>query len=317
MRPRSFSMQRMAGAGAGALVCLCLLYIIFVTIPAHASTGSRASALIPFDTGTASPTDTTTPSPTATSTPTATNTPSPTGTTNPTTTPGPSPSATRPVSPSPTTGATVGATATTSPAVGASPGASPATGATPTDTQATNTNQGPGSSFTQDNSTGDSSNSGDNPLVDALLIILLGGGASGLLVLLFVAVRIFLRRRLVPLPSPKLPPSGAAPWSRSPVGAQEQPDQSSPYAPMDDNPFYTPAGNSTPFPGAFNAAPTQMNTPPAWNQQPFPNTPPLLPGNVSADMMVVSNPYSQATPNQDSQQGQIVQQVPEEFSERW
>ena len=44
-----------------------------------------------------------------------------------------------------------------------------------------------------------------------------------------------------------------------------------------------------------------------------------IPGNVSADMMVVSDPYLRATPNQYqySQQGQIVQQMPGEFNERW
>jgi hypothetical protein len=184
----------------------------------------------------------------------------------------------------------VGATTATSPTVAVSPGASQTTGATPTDTSAAGINQGPGSSFTPDNSAGDSSNSADNPLVDALLIILLGAGSSGLIVLIFLGVRAFLRKRLIPLPSPKLPPSGAAPWSRSTVGVEAQPAQSSPYAPVDDNPFYQP---------------------------PMPVTPPLLPGNVSADMMVVSNPYLQAMPYQDSQQGQIVQQVPEEYPERW
>src|SRR5690348_4947419 len=187
-----FSLRYMTGASAVALVCCCLLYLIFLAVPAHASVGNGSvAALIPLDTSTPSPTDTTTPSPTVTDTPsptdtttpspTVTNTPSPSPT-NPTTTPVPSPSATRTVSPSPTTAAT------------------------PTSTQAAGTSQGPADSPTPAAQTDDSSQSGSNPLADALPLILVGLGAIVLLPLLFIPVRILLRKGLVPLPSPKLPP---------------------------------------------------------------------------------------------------------------
>ncbi|HEY6540044.1 MAG TPA: hypothetical protein VIZ18_03865, partial [Ktedonobacteraceae bacterium] len=245
-----------------------------------------------------------------------------------------------------------------------------------------------------------------------------------LLALCFIPVRIILRKRLVPLPSPKLPPSGAAPWSRAPVSAQGQPGQPFRYTQPGNVPFNTPSG--APFPGGFNAAPTLVNAPantwnnampagprppstppiaPAFsdyvnqaqpfrpfpapsaipttngyvgltqNQQPFPSTPPLppggqaayagnqpgpaasptppgdpsgnanqpgdsfnnttrkrlrrnglrtsgehtafgeqTPGEYSADMMVVSDPYLRAMLKQYSQKGQIVKQAPEETS---
>ena len=286
----------MAGASALALVCFCLLCIIFLTIPAHASVGSESSAaLTPLDTSTPSPTGTSTPSPTVTNTPsptvtitpspTVTNTPPPTVTntvypypTAPTTTPAPAPSATRYVFPSPTTAATVGAK--TSPTVAVSPGASPTIGATPASTLGASTNQGPGSSPTPANNVGDSSNSGSNPLADALPLILVGLGVIALLALLFIPVRIFLRKRLVPLPSPKLPPSGAAPWSRAPVSAQAQPVQPFPYAQAGNGSFYAPGSNGAPFPGGFNAMPTLANAPGAtWNAnaQPAGPYPPSMP----------------------------------------
>lgn len=141
----------------------------------------------------------------------------------------------------------------------ASPGASPTTGAIPTSTQASGTNQGPADSPTPANQTGDSSNSGSNSLTDALPLILTGLGVIALLALLFIPVRILLRKRLVPLPSPNLPPSGAAPWSRSPASAQAQSGQPFPYAQPGNDPFYTPDSNGAPFPGNFNAAPALAN----------------------------------------------------------
>lgn len=250
------------------------------------------------------------------------------------------------------------------------------------------------------------------------MLIVLGVIVLG--ALLFLPVRILLRKHLIPLPSPNLPPSGAAPWSRAPVNVQGQPGQPFLFAQAGNGSFNAPVG--APFPGGFNAAPTQANEPanlwnnatptasypqsaPAFpgyvnqaqplqpiptppvlpitngyagltqNQQPFPTTPPLLPGvqtayasnqpvpaagsvmpgepleNVnqpgdssnsvarkrlrrnglrpsgengafseqtsgkqSADRMVVSDPYLQALLGQNSQQGQIVKQAPEELT---
>lgn len=445
-------MQYATGASALALVGFCLLCIIFLTAPVHASVGNGHSAaqtpldVTPTDTNTPSPTVTTTPSPTVTTTPspTVTNTPSPTVTTTPsptvtntpsptvtstvypyptppTTTPAPSPTVTHNVFPSPTTTVTVGAKA--SPTVVASPGV------TATSTLGAGTNQGPTSSPTPANNSGDSSNTEANPLANALPLILAGLGVIALLALLYIPVRNLLRKRLVPLPSPKLPPSGAAPWSRAPVSALTQPGKPFPYAQPGHGPFYTPTNTGAPFPGSFNAAPTLANvpgnpwvmnatpvgqyspsTPPvvpafpgygtqaqpqtprpfpvppaiptthgygglAQDQQPFPTTPPFLPGaqvefterqpgppgsptpaaspagdttqpgnlfnnaartrlrrnalrtsgehmafgeqisgDISADMMVVSDPYLRAMLKQHSQKGQIVQQAPEESS---
>ena len=279
-RIRKFNVQYMAGASASALVCFCLLCIIFLTIPAHASVGSGYAAqtpldVTPTDTSTPSPTVTSTPSPTVTSTPsptvtstpspTVTNTPSPTVTntvypypTVPTTTPAPSPSATLNVFPSPTTAVTVGAKI--SPTVAASPGASPTSGAIPAATQGAGTGRGPVNAPTPAHNAGDSSNTGANPLANVLPLILIGLGVIALLGLLFLPVRILLRRRLVPLPSPNLPPSGAAPWSRAPVSV------------------------GAPFPGSFNAAPTLANAPAnLWNTNAtpagphLPSTPPVVP----------------------------------------
>jgi hypothetical protein len=85
-----------------------------------------------------------------------------------------------------------------------------------------------------------------------------------MLALLFLPVRTFLRKRLIPLPSPNLPPSGAAPWSRAPVNAQGQSGQPFPFAQPGNGPFNAPTG--APFPGGFNAAPTQANVPAnTWN----------------------------------------------------
>jgi hypothetical protein len=328
--------QYLAGVLALALTCLCLLCIIFFTAAAHASVGTGYhTAQMPHDpptvtstpsptvTSTPSPTITSTPSPTVTTTPTVTSTPSPTVTntptatsttypypTPPTTTPRPSPSATINVFPSPTTASTVGAK--TSPTVVASPGASPTGGATPTstntNTQGTRTNPGSGSPTPANNSS-DTSNQGANPLANILPFILIGLGVIVLLALLFIPARIILRKRLVPLPSPRVPPSGAAPWSRTP--ASPQPGQPFPFTQQQGNGFYpqplptTPFGPTTngyigltqsqsyqsfstpPVTPAWNAGNRQNSAPVAqsdrWllgeaqNQQPFPTTPPLIP----------------------------------------
>lgn len=100
--------------------------------------------------------------------------------------------------------------------------------------------------------------------------------------MLFILARNMLRKRLVPLPSPKLPPSGAAPWSRTPAPLSVQPGQPFPYAQTGNGPFNMPTG--TPFPGAFNAAPTLAHVAAnPWNDSATPagplppSTPPVAP----------------------------------------
>ncbi len=393
-RPRNFVVQYVAGALALALTSFCLLCIIFFTTAAQASVGSGyhtaqtplvitptdTSTPSPTVTNTPSPTVTTTPSPTVTNTPTVTSTPSPTVTntptptvtsttypypTAPTTTPAPSPSVTHNIFPSPTSASTVGAK--TSPTVVASPTSGATPTGTNTNTRGTGTNQGQGGSLTPASNSGDTSSSGTNPLADALPFILIGLGVIALLALLFIPARIILRKRMVPLPSPKLPPSGAAPWSRT--SASFQPDQPFPF---------TQQSNGL-YPQSFPAPPVVPTTNGyvglTQSQQPFPTTPPLIPkvqagyggnqpaqttspappdnpfagmhqpfdssypgarkrlrrnglratsdkiaipeqlsGKLSADMMVISDPYLRSMLKQYSQNGQTTKQTPEETS---
>jgi hypothetical protein len=51
---------------------------------------------------------------------------------------------------------------------------------------------------------------------------MIGLGSVALLGLLFISGWMIVRRRLLPMSSPKLPPSGAAPWSRTLISDQEE-----------------------------------------------------------------------------------------------
>jgi hypothetical protein len=408
LRPGNSIIHYIAGTLALALACFSLVCIISFTTAAHASVGSGyhnaqtpltatptdTSTPSPTVTSTPSPTVTTTPSPTVTSTPspTVTSTPSPTVTTTPsptaTTTPAPSPSATRNIFPSPTSSSTVAA--------------SPTSGATPTGTN-TNT-QGPGGSPTPANNPSDPSSQGTNPLANVLPFILICLGVIALLALLFIPARIMLRKRLVPIPSPKVPPSGAAPWTRTPTSSLPiQPiiqqahgifntSNSAPPVVPSTNGYFGPTQSQSyqsfstpPVVPTWNAGNRQNSGPvaqsDAWllgeaqNQPPIPTTPPLIPkvqaeyggnqpgqtispappgnpfigerqpfdssypearkrlrrnglhatgeqiaypeqisGELSTDMMVVSDPYLRAMLKQYSQKGQTIKQAPEELS---
>lgn len=86
---------------------------------------------------------------------------------------------------------------------------------------------------------------------------MIGLGVMGLLALLFILARTTLRERLVPLPSPKVPASGAAPWSRTPVSAR--PSGLFHFTQQGNAMFNAP--NTAPFTTSFNAAPTIANAP--------------------------------------------------------
>ncbi len=391
LRPGKAIIPYIAGALALALACFSLVCILFLTTAAHASVGSgyhnaqTPLAVTPTVTSTPSPTVTTTPSPTVTSTPsptvtttpspTVTSTPSPTVTTTPsptvtstpsptaTTTPAPSPTTTQNIFPSPTSPATVGAK--TSPTVVVSPTSGATPTGTNTSTQEIGTNQSPSSSPTPANNSSDPSSQGASPLATVLPFILIGLGVIALLALLSIPARIMLRKRLVPIPSPKVPPSGAAPWTRTPTSSLPIP----PSIQQSYGIFNTPNSLPTlaPLPNGYFGL-TQ-------NQPPIPTTPPLIPkvqaeykenqpgqtispappgnpfasanqpfdssypetrkrlrrnglratgeqiafpqqisGELSADMMVVSDPYLRTMLKQHSQKGQTVKQAPEELS---
>ena len=236
-RLREFSHRRNV-----IFMALCCSFLLFTVVGMlahlHATYAIKAD-ITPTVTQSITPTDTTTvtPSPTDTPSPTPTDTPSPTPSPTPTDTPSPTPTAT-PTSvptatptqpratpthqPGPTATSTVGnqilptptprvnATAT----AGASPTPTTANGsglpsATPmaTLTPGNSDNQ---NSTSPDNSTGDTNGKANTPL------LVLGGLAAGLLLL--IAVAIFLVRKLLnPVPEQaNLPPSGARPWSRTP-----------------------------------------------------------------------------------------------------
>jgi hypothetical protein len=110
----------------------------------------------------------------------------------------------------------------------------------------------------------------------------MGLGGVVLLALLSIPARIILRKRLVPIPSPKLPPSGAAPWRRTRAGGQL--DQFASFNAMPTvadvpsnawhngqvpgvHPLVTP-----PFIPTINGYAGLTQSP-----QPFPTTPPLVP----------------------------------------
>ena len=142
------------------------------------------------------------------------------------------------------------------------------------------------------------------------MLIVLGVIVLG--ALLFLPVRILLRKHLIPLPSPKLPPSGAAPWSRAPVDAQGQPGQPLSFA---------QAGNGAPFSGGFNAAPTQANVPAnAWNNATPaasypPSTPmfapaPAFPGYASPPQPIQPFPAPPVLPSTNGYAGLTQNQQP-------
>jgi hypothetical protein len=203
---------------AAALVCCSLLCIYWCTTPAYASTRFQQanrktmSGHVAFDV-----TETETPPPTTT------NTPSPTVTM--TSTPNPSTTATHAITPSPTNTRSATPTSTvqysravTNPQT-PSPGATPMSSATSISktTQGTDAHPTPVSPHSATNNLGDHSRQraqlrGNTFLFSALTI---GLGSLALLGLLFIAGLLVVRRHLPLLSSAKLPPSGAAPWSRT------------------------------------------------------------------------------------------------------
>jgi len=103
-----------------------------------------------------------------------------------------------------------------------------------------------------------------------------------LLPLLFIPARMILRKRLVPIPAPRVPPSGAAPWIRTPASAQLY--QPFPFTQQGNAMFNAP--DTPPFSISLNAAPTIANVPSnPWHNSIVPGpgdprpfaTPPLMP----------------------------------------
>jgi hypothetical protein len=317
-------LQYMIGMFALALVCCSLLCIYFYTTPAHADPGYQQAngktmiGQVAFD-----ETETEIPSPTVT------NTPSPTVTTTSTPTPLPSATRTTTPSPTPTRSATPKATIQPSPTATSmqtpSPGATPTSGALSisTTTQGTSANQPQRavSSPAPTNNQADPSQNATHPgNTFPFSSLMLGLGSVALLGLLCIPGWVILRRRLLPVLSPKLPPSGAAPWSRTRISDQEQTVQYgaqfqvSPLSPQDHAPYNAPsvapcAGTTTAIPGLYTSStvsrprslftadsnpPASLNGLPTMGAVPVPNLPAFqkqTPDELSAENTELSDTY--------------------------
>jgi hypothetical protein len=262
-----------------ALVCCSLLCIYLYTTPTHASTGSQQangqtmSGQLPFD-----ETETETPPPTATSTPspTVTTTPSPTATTP--ATPTPSPSVTRTTTPSPTPQRSATPTATVRPSPATTGMQTPSPGATPTSkaTSITITALGAGANQTPVTSPAPMNNQSDQVSQGAhhtgntfpFPALMIGLGSLALLGLLLIPGWMIARRCLLPAPLPKLPPSGAAPWSRTRIS--DPPDSLHALPTMADVPVTNlPAFSSRDHAAPAAAGPVSNTNPSAGSGQPF------------------------------------------------
>ena len=245
------------GMLALALVCCSLLCIYWYTTPAHASSGSdqangkTMSGQVAFDeteTETSSPTIATTPSPTVTTI----------------STPTPAPSVSLTTTPSPTSARSATPTATVQPSLAAtstqtsSPGATPTSSATSISitTLGTGAHQTPVSSPAPTNTLVDQSSQGAHRPGNTFPFsaLLIGLGSVVPLGLLFISGWMIVRRRLLSLSSPRLTPSGAAPWSRRRIS-----DQLSPFTLQDNRTskvlsLELSAGVTTATPGSYTSS---------------------------------------------------------------
>jgi hypothetical protein len=99
--------------------------------------------------------------------------------------------------------------------------------------------------------------------------------------ILFVVGRMLMRQYLLPAPLPKLPPSGALPWSRTREESQHE------NTIMNDVPFALMTPKDSPFPpGNGEFAPVPENTP-----QPVPFNGPFGPGNASQQQVSFNGPF--------------------------
>lgn len=327
---RPTSLHYMAGIFALALACCSLLCIYWYTTSAHASSGFQQakgmaiSGLVKFDD-------------TETETPSSTTTITPSPTTSTTSTPTPSPSATRTTTPSPTSTKAATPTATGRPTPTAtglqtpSPGARPTSSATSISitTQGTGVNQTPVASPAPTNTRGDQASQGTPHPGNTLPLssLTLSLGSVILLGLLCILGWVSLRRRLLPLSSPRLPPSGAAPWSRTRAS-----EQVSPFTSQDTQPAPSSKDHAT----TTAASRTSHTSPPVNRGQSF-DSPYLAarirqrraelraaaslsafqrrgPDELSAELTESSDPYLQSLIQLYSERGQAARQAPHGWS---
>src|SRR5713101_4252078 len=226
---------------AGLLVVLNNSRALAAPSASYTTSATRGN-LFPKDV-TSTSTTTNTPSPTASTTSTATptttttTTPSPTSTTTstptPTTTSTPSPTSTRTSTPSPTPSPTpkASATSTASPASNTSPTSTATLSSSPTSTATATASATHGTTATvtaaatQDSSssqtpptssTGSAQNTSQDQQSSGFPVLALGIGLAACITAISVLLVgwHFLRKKLLPVSSSKLPSSGAGPWSR-------------------------------------------------------------------------------------------------------
>ncbi len=328
------------------LVCCSLLCIYLYTTPTHASTGSQQangqtmSGQLPFD-----ETETDTPPPTVTSTPspTATSTPSPTAAS--TATPIPSPSGIRTTTPSPAPTRSATPTATVQPSPAATGVQTPSPGATPTSsatsiaitTQGTGANQTPVASPAPTNNQRAQASQGarhpGNTFPFSALMI--GLGSVALLGLLLILGWVIARRCLLPASLPKLPPSGAAPWSRTrisnpPVSLHALPPMAA--VPVPNQPAFSARDHAAPT----AAGPASRTNPSAGSGQPLdssylaarirqrrnelrataslPAFQNQVAGKLSAEIAELNDPYLRSLIQLYSERGRAARHSPRESS---